>query len=540
MLGHVHAAPGADARIWDDRVRKRNAHPAYGSTSGAPKRRHHDVSAGASPADGAVKLSLRTKGIVAFLALAAYISGFGLIQAQQRQVLLRLAGELEQLYEEEDALDKASYAVAHVVLKLEDAFYSAPLGSSTVDSIALDVELIQAGLQGLQKYRANVAGDIARLNREMASLRGQPSRSNMLALRETERDLNQRLDKQTQQARARRGALWTAYRATHDTMTVIAVGLGLLGAAVFGAVMTLFLTRLTWDLRKLSARALEIVTGYRGRPLNVTRHDEVGDLMEAVNRMQLALRHREQQLEISREQRFHQEKMAAVGSLAAAVAHEINNPIASIAGIAQSMCDPAVLSGPDAGEAGRRLGELILEQTRRIGIISRQIAELTTSHTLEPELLDLNVVVRNTCSLIRYDRRMRNVELGLDLDPGIRAVEAIADYLTQILLNLLINAADAVEGLAGRRPEIRVRTCAAESEVRLVVSDNGHGMDPAVLARAFEEGYTTKRADKGRGLGLFLCKALIEVGGGRIELESASGVGTTASVSLPLPQRFKG
>jgi len=538
MFGHVHSDPGVDTRSWHGR--ERNAHPAYGSTSGAPKRGHHDISAGASPADGAVKLSLRTKGIVAFLALAAYILGFGLIQAQQRQVLLRLAGELEQLNEEEDALDKASSAVAHVVLKLEDAFYSAPLGSSMVESVALDVELIQAGLQGLQKYQANVAGDIARLNRDMASLYAQPSRSNMLALRETERDLNQRLDRQTQQARARRAALWTAYSATHDTMTVIAVGLGLLGAVVFGAVITLFLTRLTWDLRKLSARAVEIVTGYRGQPLDVTRPDEVGDLMEAVNRMQLELRHREQQLEISREQRFHQEKMAAVGSLAAAVAHEINNPIASIAGIAQSMCDPRVLSGSDAGEAGRRLGELILEQTRRIGIILQQIAELTTSHPLTPELLDLNVLVRNTSSFIRYDRRMRNVELVLDLDRNIRAVKAVADHVTQVLINLLINAADAVDGLAGRRPEIRVKTCAAESEVRMLVSDNGHGMDQTVLARAFEEGYTTKPAEKGRGLGLFLCKALIEAGGGRIELESAPGVGTTVLVSLPLPLRVKG
>lgn len=538
MLGHVHADPGVDN---GGHRRERNAHPVYGSVSRPPKHAHQDISAGASPVEeGAVKLNLRTKGIVAFLALAAYISGFGLIQAQQRQTLLRMAGELEQIYDEEDALDKASYAVAHVVLKLEDAFYSAPLGSSTVESIALDVELIQAGLQGLQTYHVSFADDIARLDREMVSLRGQPSRSNMLALRETERDLNQRLDKRTRQARARRAALWTAYRATHDTITVIAVSMGLLGAVVFGAVITLFLTRLTWDLRKLSVRALEIVTGYRGIPLDVTRHDEVGNLMEAVNQMQMELRHREQQLEISREQRFHQEKMAAIGSLAAAVAHEINNPIASIAGIAHSMCDPRVLSGPDAGDASRRLGELILEQTRRIGIISNQIAELTTAHPLEPELLDLNVLVQNTCSFIRYDRRMRNVGLELDLDRNIRAVKAIADHVTQVLINLLINAADAVDGLAGRRPEIRVQTCAAESEVRMLVSDNGHGMDQTVLARAFEEGYTTKPAEKGRGLGLFLCKALIEAGGGRIELESAPGVGTTALVTLPLPQRVKG
>jgi len=537
MLGYLHAAPRADARVGHDRGRERDVHVAHGSNRSSPKRANHDISAGAHPADSAVKLSLRTKGIVAFLVLATYILGFGLIQAQQRQTLLRLAGELEQLYEEEDDLNKASYALAHAMLKLEDAFYSSAPDPSGADSIALDVELVQAGLQGLKKHHPNFADDIVRLDQEMASLRARPSRSNMLLLREIERDLHKRLDQDTRRARARRAANWTAYRTTHDTMSVIAVGLGLLGTVVFGAIITLFLTRLTWDLRKLSARALEIVNGYRGAKLDVTRHDEVGGMMEALNRMQLELRHREQQLVISREQRFHQEKMAAVGSLAAAVAHEINNPIAAIAGIAQSMRE-AVRSGPAAaGEAEGQLAELILEQTRRITTISRQIAELTAPHSPEPELLDLNTLVQSTCSFIAYDRRFRSIDLVLELDRGIPAVTAIADHLTQVLMNLLINAADALENLAGREPAIHVATRPDQSGVLLQLRDNGYGMSEAVLAHAFEEAYTTKPPTKGRGLGLFLCKALIEECGGRIELESTPNVGTTALVHLPAQQQ---
>ena len=258
--------------------------------------------------------------------------------------------------------------------------------------------------------------------------------------------------------------------------------------------------------------------------------------MEAVNRMQIELRHREQQLAISREQRFHQEKMAAVGSLAAAVAHEINNPIAAIAGIAQSMRDTA-RSGPAAtGKAESQLADLILEQTRRIATISRQIAELTAPHSPEPELLDLNTLVQSTCSFLAYDRRFRNIDLVLELDSGIPAVTAIADYLTQVLMNLLINAADALENVAGRKPAIHIATRPDQRGVLLQVRDNGHGMNEAVLARAFEESYTTKPATKGRGLGLFLCKALIEDCGGRIELESTPNVGTTALVHLPAQQ----
>jgi signal transduction histidine kinase len=264
--------------------------------------------------------------------------------------------------------------------------------------------------------------------------------------------------------------------------------------------------------------------------VEVTREDEVGDLMEAVNRMQTELRHWEQQLEIAREQRFHKEKMAAIGSLAAAVAHEINNPIAAIAGIARSLKD----SGRNAQGDGPDPTDLILEQAKRITTISRQIAELTAPHPPEHELLDLNSLVRNTCSFIGYDKRFRNIALTLELDSQIPAIEAVADHLTQVLMNLLINAADALEELQERKPAICVATQAAQGELLLTVTDNGKGMDSAVLAHAFEESYTTKPPDKGRGLGLFLCKSLLESGGSHIELESEPGKGTTARIRLTL------
>jgi C4-dicarboxylate-specific signal transduction histidine kinase len=255
--------------------------------------------------------------------------------------------------------------------------------------------------------------------------------------------------------------------------------------------------------------------------------------MEAINRMQSELRQWEQQLEIAREQRFHREKMAAIGSLAAAVAHEINNPIAAIAGIARSM---KAAGRPATGPADSDPSELILAQTRRIGTISRQIAEFTAPRSPERRLLDLNTLVRNTCSFIGYDKRFRSIELALDLDSRIPAIKAVADHLTQVLMNLLINAADALEDVSARKPTIWVATHRAESEVVMTVKDNGKGMGSDVLARAFEESYTTKPPDKGRGLGLFLCKSLIEGNGDRIELESTPGMGTTARIRLTLAQ----
>ena len=123
----------------------------------------------------------------------------------------------------------------------------------------------------------------------------------------------------------------------------------------------------------------------------------------------------------------------------------------------------------------------------------------------------------------------------LELDPELPAIEAVADHLTQVTMNLLINAADALEKYTDRARCIRIVTGVGEREVLLRVSDNGQGMDEAVLGRTFDESFTTKPAGKGRGLGLFLCRALIERAGGRIELVSTPGAGTSANVYLPLP-----
>jgi signal transduction histidine kinase len=298
-----------------------------------------------------------------------------------------------------------------------------------------------------------------------------------------------------------------------------------------------FFNRLARDIRALEARAADVVSGYNGAPLDITRRDEVGGLMQAVNRMQREIRHREQQMDMSRQQRFHHEKMAAIGSLAAAVAHEINNPIAAITGIARCMSD-AKITCPGAELIGCS-PELILEHAQRIASITRQVAELTAPHSPEPELLDLNALVTNTCNFISYDQRFGGINLVFALDHDLPAINAVADHLTQVLMNLLINAADALDGVTGRKPTIRVVTGTVDGEVLMKVSDNGCGMDRAVLSQAFNDSFTTKPPGKGSGLGLFLCKTLVEQRGGRIELESTPGVGTTAQICLPLQHQHQ-
>jgi two-component system NtrC family sensor kinase len=487
-----------------------------------------------APGTVVMKLSLRARGGLVFLVLVAYVSVVGFVLTSERQKLLQLALNLEQLNAQEAALTKAGQAVDHSQLRVQGLLFAQDPASSYGDDLALDVELIQAGLQVLQKYFREFDDDIAHLGQEVMDLRQVPSRSGLVALQDVQAALDIRLNELASQLREQRKVLWENYYRVYDRMSLLAVTMNLIGVTIFGALITLFFTRLAWDIRKLGLRAADVVAGYRGAPLDVTRSDEIGELMEAVNRMQLELRRREQTLEISREQHFHREKMAAVGSLAAAVAHEINNPIAAIAGIARSMSEtegdrPA--TGKDSVVGGP---QLILEQTQRISAISRQIAEFTRPRVSNPELLDLNALVRSTCRFIGYDQRLRNVDVVLELDTELPAINAVADHLTQVLMNLMINSADALEGITDRKPTINLETRFAAGEVVLIVRDNGHGMDAATMAHIFEESFSTKPADKGRGLGLFLCKALLERHGGRIEIASTPGRGAIVTVHLPL------
>jgi signal transduction histidine kinase len=251
--------------------------------------------------------------------------------------------------------------------------------------------------------------------------------------------------------------------------------------------------------------------------------------------MQVELRRWEQKLELSWQQRVHQEKMAAVGSLAATIAHEVSNPIAAIAGVSQFIIDETADRDDENGRAIHDFAVQIVRHSERITHIMRQMATMTAPRSPTAELVDLHALIRSTCGFVRYDSRLRPIEFELDLSHDIPAVIAVADHITQVLLNLLINAADAMEPLkATGQARIVIGTQVTADEVIVTVRDNGSGMTPDVLAKAFDDSFTTKPAGKGRGIGLFVCKTLMTQAGGRIELASAPGVGTSATLHLPL------
>ncbi len=494
-----------------------------------------DPQGGAVPQSGAEPairiISLKIKALILFIGVITYCVFISLFVLHQKTVLLDEFAELQGVYKVEDSLRRLNMAVFHVVMTIF---------SMNPQDREKSFSRLQENLQFIEDSHAVIGVDLSHYQPTFTGLTGalkdataSPSQANLADLRQKIGAARVMLDELADQVQRKQNTLAAEFRRRSNSSMMTALVLGMLGVVLIGAIIGLFFSRLTNDLHNLKTRATAIIRGYRGAPIPVTRNDEVGELMECINHMSSELDEREKLLAIERQKYVQQEKMAAVGGLAAGIAHEIGNPIAAIAGVAQAIREVQV-SGKCPEPCGTCQPDLILAQTARLAAITREVSEFSSPMPAERQLLDLNALVRSTASLVRYDRRFRRIALELSLDSQLPAVSAVGDQLIQVLMNLLINAADATEGLEDRTPAISVSTSPAGDHARILVEDNGSGMDQDTLKHVFEPFFTTKPPGKGTGLGLAICGSIVEAHDGKIELESTPGVGTRVRILLPL------
>ena len=487
-------------------------------------------------------LSLRTKGVWVLILFLAYTLAAGFIMGVERNTLYSDVQQLEAVHEEEGRQFGLNMLVTRAILVVNDNYYSADLETAAgmeiaARSITVQIEAVLASMGKIVVAHPDMLDNIVALQLNLGDLTKPTKPLNREVIGDVRGSLHKLvfdLDQVTKKIRSHKQVLLEKYRATFDRISLVWSFTAAIGIIFLASLVMFFVTRLAWDIRRVQDRALAIVEGYRGKPLAVTRHDELGSLMEAVNKMQFELRQHEMQLELVRQQQFHKEKMAAVGSLAAVVAHEINNPLSAIMGAAQSMLDQCAAFGCN-DRRGVRYPDMILEQATRVMNITRSISEFSVPQSAEPELLDLNNLIRSTVRFISFDRRFSVIDLVLNLDHQLPAVRAVGDHLTQVIMNLLVNAADATEGRVDPKPRIVVATCRESEKAMMTVKDNGMGMNKETLEHVFEEFFTTKPPGKGTGIGLAISKSLIESDGGAISIESELGVGTTVTIRLPVP-----
>ncbi len=226
-------------------------------------------------------------------------------------------------------------------------------------------------------------------------------------------------------------------------------------------------------------------------------------------------------------------KLASVGELATGLAHEINNPLAVISAEQTNIADLTKILGdssPEAEEVLQSVDRIRRQVERCAGITSKMFQFGRKGETsLSPS--DVAPRLQEIAAFMNRQAGVRNVELSLDIEPGLPPVIVDATELEQVLVNLINNAFHALPD-GGR---VLLGAHRAGDEVHLVVEDNGTGMPPEILDRVFEPFFTTKPVGKGTGLGLSICYGLVQSWGGVIEAESRPGEGTLIRLRLPVP-----
>ncbi|MEB5699282.1 two-component system sensor histidine kinase ZraS [Klebsiella aerogenes] len=218
------------------------------------------------------------------------------------------------------------------------------------------------------------------------------------------------------------------------------------------------------------------------------------------------------------------EKLMALGHLAAGVAHEIRNPLSSIKGLAKYFAERT----PPGGEA-QELALVMAKEADRLNRVVSELLELVRPAHLNYQLVDINALIHHSLQLVSQDAQSRGIELQFTPRPELTAIKADPDRLNQVLLNLYLNAIQAI----GRDGVIHVSASEADRQrVKIVVKDSGKGMSDEELQAIFTPYFTTK-AD-GTGLGLAVVQNIIEQHGGTIRAESQSGAGAIFTLWLPV------
>jgi signal transduction histidine kinase len=284
-----------------------------------------------------------------------------------------------------------------------------------------------------------------------------------------------------------------------------------------------------------------IARGEFNERVSVGTGDEFQDLGEAVNTMATALgeqrsrldqhaeiledklAERSLELETARAIAVNQERIAAMGILAAGVAHEIGNPLTAVSTVVQGM--------QRRSDGGDEKLEILAENLERIQQIVRSLVDYARPPTNDWRSVSLNALLRKTLALVRMDPRIKEVTLTTEFDAELPRLHTVEDKLQQIFLNLLLNALDALPDGSG---EVSIATRAHDGEVSVIVEDSGPGVPDELRAKIFEAFFTTRAGRGGTGLGLAVSASLVRELGGLLEVGGSSLGGAQFSLRLPI------
>ncbi|HLX65039.1 MAG TPA: ATP-binding protein [Planctomycetota bacterium] len=227
----------------------------------------------------------------------------------------------------------------------------------------------------------------------------------------------------------------------------------------------------------------------------------------------------------TQEQLTRSKKLATLGQMVAAIAHDVKNMIGPVDGYAELM-----LRMPDTPEVIRRYAMRIRQAAAKSLSMVQSLTSFGANRALRRDEIKMERIVHAVIALLEQNLTQKRIKVVLDLEPNVPSVEGDEGQLEQVLINLIVNAEHA---MAPRGGVVRVEVRNIEQGIRMSVTDQGHGIPEELQSQLFEPFFTTKEPGKGTGLGLFISHDIIERHGGTLDVSSTLGVGTTFTITLP-------
>jgi len=286
----------------------------------------------------------------------------------------------------------------------------------------------------------------------------------------------------------------------------------------------LMLGRLLRSLRAL-VRAMDTVD-FTARPIPALpyRRDEIGTLYKHFHDMQQRVEHSRDELMKAQHQVWHAERLAAIGRLASGLAHEINNPLNGIRN-----CIYAIRADLDNRRQTVEYLDMMDEGLTHASGVIEKLLGFARKQQAGMGPVNINESVEAVQRLVAFNLERKKITLEMDLESGLPLVSADRQLIQEVIMNLMLNAVDAVQ----ENGFIRVATFSRVDQVVLEIMDRGHGIPPQQIDQIFDPFFTTKKAGEGTGLGLSISLGIVQAHGGNLVVTSEPGVETTFTISLP-------
>jgi two-component system NtrC family sensor kinase len=320
---------------------------------------------------------------------------------------------------------------------------------------------------------------------------------------------------------------------------------GVISVIILSLLLSLLLTRfVNRPIRKLLAATKTAAHGNLDQTVSIRSHDELGELSRSFNNMiselkrsrdaieewtqtlEHRVRERTQELQQVQDQLIRAGKMAALGELAAGVAHEINNPLTGVLTFSSLM-----LKKVDENNPWKKDLENIVQQTTRCRNIVRGLLDFARQRKPDKKEWDIHTLIDRTVTLVENQARFQNIKIVKEFKTDIGMLFVDGDQIQQVFMNIIINAADAMAGDGGT---LTIKTNMKDGMAEVSFTDSGCGMPKEHLSKLFAPFFTTKETGKGTGLGLAISYGIIQSHNGEIDVESEVGKGSTFRIRLPI------